>query len=185
MPGFYNILDFNADGVIKSSDDSPAWGYPVIPLNTYNYSLGGDYKGLSVMVQFYAVNNATRKVPLNNYLSQTNLVFEYVSDYWSKDNIDAASFLPTWKISGQSMGDFFVVDASYIRLRTAEIAYTFSGGWIEKGGLSSLRVYMSGNNLFFWSKLPDDREASMVGPSDAIGTYPSLKRINLGVNLTF
>jgi TonB-linked SusC/RagA family outer membrane protein len=185
MPGFYNILDYSADGVIKSSDDVVPTGYSRIPQNTYNLSFGGGYKGLNFMLQFYAVNNVTRVLPLYNYLSMTNLVFEYVEDYWSKDNQDASSFLPTWKLSGQNLGDFYVEDGSYIRLKTAELSYTFSEGWINSAGVSSMKIYINGTNLLFWSKMLDDREASFSGPSDQLGTYPTVKRINLGVNITF
>ncbi len=38
---------------------------------------------------------------------------------------------------------------------------------------------------FFWSKLPDDREAAWSGGSANTGAYPTVKRINFGINLTF
>lgn len=185
LPGFYNILDFNADGVIKSTDDSAPYGYSQIPQNTFNFSLGSDYKGFSVMVQLYGVNNVSRSVPLSNFSGYTNVVFDHVSDYWSKDNQDATSFLPRWKTQGQNIGDYFIYDASYLRLKTAEIAYTFQDKWVKNAGLSALKIFLNGNNLFFWSELPDDREASFSGGADNLGTYPTVKRINLGFDLTF
>jgi hypothetical protein len=48
-----------------------------------------------------------------------------------------------------------------------------------------MKIYINGTNLLFWSKMLDDREASFSGPSDQLGTYPTVKRINLGVNITF
>ncbi|MDP2336868.1 MAG: TonB-dependent receptor [Bacteroidota bacterium] len=185
LPGFYNILDFNADGVIKATDDRAPYGYSQVPQNTFNTSLGADYKGFSVMVQFYGVNNVSRYVPLQNFSGRTDVVFDHVADYWSKDNQDASSFLPRWKTAGQNIGDYFIYDGSYIRLKTAEIAYTFQGRGIKKAGLSGLRIFLNGNNLLFWSKLPDDREASFSGGSDSEGAYPTVKRINLGFDLTF
>jgi len=185
LPGFYNILDFNADGVIKSSEDSAPFGYSSVPQNTFNFSLGGDYKGFSVMVQLYGVNNVSRSVPLSNFSEYTNVVFDHVSDYWSKDNMDATSFLPRWKTQGQNIGDYFIFDASYLRLKTAEIAYTFQDKWLKNAGLSALKIFLNGNNLLFWSNLPDDREASFSGGTSGQGTYPTVKRINLGVDLTF
>ncbi len=184
LPGGYNILDFNSDGVIKSDDSAP-YGYSQVPQNTFNTTLGADYKGFSFMVQFYGVDNVSRWVPLQNFSGYTDVVFAHVADYWSKDNQNASSFLPRWKTQGQSIGDYFLYDASYLRLKTAEIAYTFQDKWVKNAGLSALRIFINGNNLIFWSKLPDDRESSSSGGSDSQGTYPTAKRINLGFDLTF
>src|SRR3546814_9089430 len=77
------------------------------------------------MLQFYGVNNANRYIGFNNFQNDIDVVFGHVSDYWSKDNQDASSFLPRWKTQAENVGDYFLYDASYIRLRTAEIAYNF------------------------------------------------------------
>lgn len=184
LPGYYNLLDFDADGVIKATDQVP-FGYPEVPENTYNFTLGADYKGFSLMVQFYGVNNVSRSVPLLNFYSYQNVVFDHVLDYWSKDNTDASSFLPRWKTQGQNIGDYFLYDGSFLRFKTAEIAYTLQSNSIRKIGLSSLRVFLNGNNLYLWSKLPDDREAAWSGGSANQGAYPTPKRFNLGIDLTF
>jgi hypothetical protein len=184
LPGFYNILDFNGDGVIKADDSAPI-GYSGVPQNTFNTSFGADYKGFSVMIQLYGVNNVSRSVPLLNFTGFTDVVFEHVGDYWSKDNQNATSFLPRWKTQGSFIGDYFLYDASYLRLKTAEVAYTFQDKWVKKAGLSALKIFLNGNNLFFWSKLPDDREGANSGGASNTGTYPTAKRINLGFDLTF
>lgn len=184
-PGFYNLLDYNGDGVIKSSEDVVPIGYAEEPQNTFSYTLGGEYKGFRVSAQLYAVNNATRSVPLANFSSNTNVVFEHVTDYWSKDNQNATSFLPKWKSQGQNIGDYYIFDASYIRLQSAEIAYSFNRKTIEKMGLSKLQVFLNGNNLFFWSKLPDDRESARSGASATNGAYPTMRRFNIGLNINF
>ncbi|MDD2283874.1 MAG: SusC/RagA family TonB-linked outer membrane protein [Paludibacter sp.] len=187
MPGFYNLLDFNSDGIIDNYDNVP-YAYSNIPQNTFSTSFGVEHKGFSAMVQFYGVSNASRMVSLMNFTSNTNVVFDHVYDYWSKDNQDATSFLPRWKTAGQNIGDYFLFDASYVRLKTAEIAYMFESSknaWLKSLGVSSLKLYLSGNNLFIWTDLPDDREGSNLGGSASTGAYPAVKRINLGANLSF
>jgi len=189
MPGFYDLLDFNADGVINSFDAVP-YGYSEVPQNTFSSSLGFEYKNFSVMAQLYGVTNASRIIPLMNFAkpSNWNVVFAHVRDYWSKENQNATSFLPRWKTQGQNIGDYYLYDASYIRLKTVELAYLFNRSnnkWLENTGITSLRMYVNGDNLFFWSKLPDDREAAWSGGSANTGAYPTVKRINIGINLTF
>jgi TonB-linked SusC/RagA family outer membrane protein len=186
LPGYYDLIDFNADGLIKSSEDTPPIGYTEIPQNTASLSLGANYKAFSFMVQFYGVNNANRSIQFNNYVNDVDILFAHVRDYWSKTNPDATSFLPRWKTQAENVGDYFMYDASYVRLRTVEIGYSFNDiQWVKKSGFSNLRLYLNGNNLFFWSKLPDDREQTYTGGSATEGAYPTVKRINLGIEVTF
>ena len=183
MPGDLRSVDYNGDGIIDTYDSAP-WGYPTRPQNTYNYSLGVDYKGWSVMLQFYGVNNVTRSMdvsgPFSDGGTQTK-VFTNTTDQWTPTHLDA-----TWKamrINNQTTdGTLYLVDASYFRLKTAEIAYTFENkAFLKKLGLSSLRMYLNGNNLIWWSKMWNDREDTSAGSN----AYPLLKRYNLGLTVNF
>jgi len=186
LPGYYDLIDFNADGIIKSSEDVAPVGYSEIPQNTATLTLGAEYKGLSLMVQFYGVNNANRYIPFDNFKNDTDILFAHVRDYWSKDNPNATSFLPRWKTQGENIGDYYMYDASYLRLRLIELSYVLNDlAWVKKAGFTNMRLFLNGNNLFFWSKLPDDREQTYSGGSATQGAYPTLKKINLGVELTF
>jgi TonB-linked SusC/RagA family outer membrane protein len=188
LPGHFNLLDFNGDGIINSFDNVPV-AYPMRPQNTYSLTLRTDYKAFRFHVQLYGVTNVSRNYAFPNFLNYTNLVFDQ-GDYWSKDNLNASSFVPRWKTSAQSTGDYYVLDASYLRLKTTELSYTFK---MKSIGNPDIRLYIAGNNLLFWSKLPDDREShENQGEGDAgnstgagIGTYPTMKRINFGLELTF
>ena len=183
LPGNFNLIDFNGDGVINNFDNVP-YAYPERPQNTYTGSVGFDYKRFSIFVQFYAVNNVTRNLAQTNFAANLNSVFKQ-GDYWTKENTDAASPLPRWKSRLYSYGDFFNYDGSYVRLKTAEISYTLDPLWLTKAGIQSMRLYVNGNNLLFWSKMPDDREAN-VGSSNfsGQGAYPTVRRINFGINLS-
>ena len=186
LPGYYNLIDFNADGIIKTSEDTPPIGYSGVPQNTANFSLGVSYKRFSAFVQLYGVNNVTRYVNQHSYYGDTDILFAHVRDYWSKDNPEATSFLPRWKTSAQNIGDYYLHDASSFRIRTAEISYSFTGKeWIKNSGISNLRLFINGNNLFYWSRLPDDRENTYSGGSAVDGAYPTMRRINLGIDLSF
>lgn len=186
LPGYYNLLDFNGDGIIKSKEDTPPIGYSEIPQNTGSITLGADYKGLSLMVQFIGANNASRWVAFNNFLDYTDIVYGHVRDYWTKENPNASSFLPRWRTAGENIGDYYLYDASFVRLQTVELSYTMKNmSFLKKAGCDNLRIFLNGNNLFFWSDLPDDRTTTYASGSASQGSYPTLKRINLGINLTF
>ena len=180
LPGNYFIIDFNSDGVIDAKDSAP-YGFSNRPQNNYNLSLGADYKGFSLMLQFYGVNNVTRLATFDNFVSNIDIAYAHTLDHWSKDNPNGSSIPVRWKTSGQSPAQYFLFDGSYLRLKTAELAYNFTSAGLKQVGISSLKLYLNGNNLLFWSKLPDDRE---IG-SERFGTYPTTRRINLGVDIKF
>ena len=188
LPGGYQINDFNADGVIDSFDQVP-YGYSSAPQNTYNATVGFNWKGFSGFVQFYGVNNVMRYVNFQSLVNQNNIVYDEGS-YWSKDNTNADTPIPRWLSlpNGASYGSRYLYDGSYVRLKNAEIAYTFNeeSKFLQSVGLSSLRLFVNGNNLIFWSKLPDDRESNNAGTGLASqGAYPTVKRFTLGLNITF
>lgn len=186
IPGNYHIIDFNGDGIIDNLDSAP-FGYSGVPQNTFNTSIGFEWKGLSFFVQFYGVNNVTRQVVFTSLAGQMNRAYEEGS-YWSKDNTNPDTPMPRWLslTADYNYGSRYFYDGSYLRLKNTEIAYRFNTGWVNKAGLQSLRVYLNGNNLLLWTKMPDDRESNFAGTGWASqGAYPTVKRVNLGLNLTF
>ncbi len=187
LPGGYYIVDYNGDGVINSDDEIP-YGYSTTPQNTYNATLGFEWKGFSGFVQFYGVNNVTRQVVFSS-LDGTHTVYDEGS-YWSEDNTDADVAMLRWLSteSDYSSGTRYLFDGSYLRLKNAEIAYTFNTnwGWVKKARLENVRLFLNGNNLWLWTKMPDDRESNFAGTGWASqGAYPTMKRFNLGLNITF
>ena len=184
LPGNYYIVDFNGDGVVDSFDSAP-YGYSGVPQNTYSTNVGVEWKGLSLYLQFYGVNNVTRDVALTSLAGGLNIVYDEGS-YWSKESTGADSPLPRWRSqpSSYNNGPRYLYDGSYLRLKNAEIAYNFQSDWVRNLGMNNMRLYINGNNLLLWTDMPDDRESNFGGPSYQ-GAYPTVKRINLGLNVTF
>jgi len=184
LPGGYNIVDFNGDGIIDAFDSAP-FGFSGIPQNTYNANLGIDYRGFSFFVQVYGVNNVTRSVPFTNLDGQRNLVYDE-GTYWSIDNPNPDTPLPPWLTPvSYYYGNRYLYDGSYLRLKNAEIAYSFRPEQTKKLGVGGLRVFVNGNNLLVWSKMPDDRESNFGTGAAWDGAYPMVRRVNMGINMTF
>jgi TonB-linked SusC/RagA family outer membrane protein len=183
LPGDYNIVDFNGDGTMDSFDSAP-YSFPNRPQNTYSFTFGGDWKGFSVMAQFYGVDNVSRFYgwftwPFSD--GYKAVVMENTVNTWRPWNTT-----PEWPgqrlNSSGAEGTRFTIDGSYLRLKTAEIAYTFTGNMVQKLGLNSAKLYLNGNNLLYFSKMMDDRETDNVTNGAA---YPMYRTITLGVSINF
>lgn len=180
-PGNYVILDYDADGIISVNDNIP-YGFTNTPQNTMNLQIGFDYKGWSFFVQFYGVSNVSRSVGLSSLGGTRNTAF-YEGSYWSPNNQNADVPLPSWlnQTSRYTNGTRFLFDGSYTRLKYAELSYTFSKEkWLKPLGLSNLKLFVNGNNLFLWTDMPDDRESNTGGSS----AYPTQRRFTLGFKIT-
>ena len=183
LVGDYYIVDFNGDGVVDSKDSAPV-GYSSNPQNTYNATIGIEYKGFSAFAQFYGVTNVTRDVTLTSFGNKLDNVYD-TGTWWDKNESSPESIIPRWGAtqSDYSNGTQFLYDGSYIRLKNVEIAYTWTKGWIKALGMNYLKVYLNGNNLWLWTRMPDDREANLGG-GGFLGAYPTVRRFNLGVKFS-
>lgn len=185
LPGQPIMVDYNGDGVIDSSDSAP-YGYSSTPQNTYNATIGWDWKGWSVYLQFYGVTNVNRTVVFESYRGKLNTLFAGVN-FWSANGSDIDRPLPVWNSTPSYYNGwdnrYNHYDGSYVRLKNAEIAYTWTNkSWIRHLGLSTLKLYFNGNNLWVWSKMPDDRESNFAGTGNASqGAYPTVRRFNIGL----
>lgn len=192
IPGQFKQIDFNADGKIDNYDAAP-YGFANRPQGSYSTTLGFDYKGFSAMVQFYGVYNVTRTVDMHEFSSAAPANYWTSTQSFHRDNSwtperavngTADYAILSYRVQTANTGDYIYKDASYLRLKTAEIAYTLDKSLLSRIGVSKMRVFLNGNNLIFWSKLPDDAEDYNTTSSLGSG-YPTLKRYNLGVEITF
>ncbi|SJZ66007.1 TonB-linked outer membrane protein, SusC/RagA family [Chitinophaga eiseniae] len=82
-------------------------------------------------------------------------------------------------------------DASYLKLRSASLSYTFPKAWLTKANIANLKVYAEGQNLFTFmkNKYIYDPETSVPGGPPGLGTgmiaMPPLRTIVFGVNCSF
>ncbi len=184
LPGDYYIVDFNGDGVVDQTNDNVPYGYTGSPQNTYNATIGFEYKGFSCFAQFYGVTNVTRDVTM---ISLADPMLANVYDqgtWWSTNHTGADVLTPRFNTKpSYYYGTQYLCDGSYIRLKNVEVAYTFTQPWIRKIGIHDLKVFVSANNLWMWTRMPDDRESNFSSNGGATGAYPTVKRINFGIKL--
>lgn len=181
LPGDYYLIDINGDGVINESDQAP-WGFSDVPQNTYSITLGADWKGWSFNVQFYGVSNVTRLVSLTSFGNQLNNVYD-TGTWWSDDQQNAEVTTPRWGSKQYSTGTQDYYDGSYFRLKNTELSYTFKKFKVGGVTFKDVKLFVGGNNLWVWTKMPDDRESNFAGASNQ-GQYPTVKRVNFGLKFS-
>lgn len=94
----------------------------------------------------------------------------------------------------------FVEDASFLRLNTLTVGYTFPKAWTKKVGMQRVRVYATAGNLFTITgysgidpEVNADPEKSTTSANTGkypllgmdYGTYPRARTFTFGVNIAF
>lgn len=85
----------------------------------------------------------------------------------------------------------FVEDGSFLRIQNAALGYTMPRNSLTKYGITNMRVYVSGQNLFTWTKYKGyDPEIGSFNQNPLIngvdnGRFPVARSITFGLNLNF
>ena len=184
-PGDFKYKDLNGDNVINDKDHAPI-GYSNIP----EYQFGGAFSIIFKNIDFSALVQGVDNI-YNLYAGQGtfegNNYYSQHLESWTPER--AASGAPinhprlTTQVSpNHNYNSFFVVDASYIRLKNVEIGYTLPSRWTTKVGSKNMRVYFNGLNLITWDNLRTKNfDPELTGEL----SYPITRVYNLGVNVTF
>ena len=78
---------------------------------------------------------------------------------------------------------FWYRDGKYIRLKTAQLGYTFPDKWMRVLGVQKLRIFVEGGNLFTIDGLPKGIDPESPGVN--LGYYPQQRTVMGGLSITF
>lgn len=115
-----------------------------------------------------------------------NIHKDVIEKAWTPENPDAD--FPRWQYGDQysaSASDRFLTDASYLNLQNAQIGYSFPEKLIKRIHLSRLRLYVSCDNVVYWSRRHGfDPRYSFNGSTNAVVNSP-VRTLSGGINITF
>lgn len=187
--GDIKYKDLNDDGKINAEDRenlgswTPAW--------TFGSSFGANWKGFDVQLLFQGaakVKGYLQIESVGQLQGNTSKPTTIFRDAYDKDTNPDGNFprpLSTWLIndSGQYPSSFWIVDASYLRLKNIQVGYNIPAQICKMAGLSKVKIYFSGQNLLTISGLRKgfDPEA----PAGARAYYPQVKTSTIGLSVTF
>jgi len=187
--GDIKYKDINKDGIINANDMVPI-GYPTVPEIIYGTGFSIGYKAFDLSCFFQGslkssfFIDASKITPFINK-GQRGLLQYIADDHWSENNRNIEAFWPRlseYEIKNNSQpSTHWLRDGSFVRLKTAEVGYTLPKNLTKKVKVEMMRFYVSGSNLFLWSKFKM-WDPEMAG--NGLG-YPIQRVINLGLNVKF
>lgn len=186
-PGDIRFKDINGDGVINANDRTNI-GDP-IPDAIMGLNLQFNYKNFDFVSYIFAsVGNDM----IRNYerdLTDVNRL-NYTLDRWTGEGTsNSVPRVTTAATSNRIFSDFFVEDASFIRLQNIQLGYTLPSSLTERMKLKKLRVYASANNLLTLTRYqgfdPGASTGQPIGGGIDYGFYPLPKTFMLGLNVNF
>lgn len=175
------------DNQIIDGDDKVRLDKSYTPEIIYGINFGLDWKQWSLSGLF---QGAGRVWQYTFFESGTigNFTKDFYENRWTEENINAKYprvYDRETTVTGQK-NTFWLNNASYLRLKNIELAYSFSSDLLTKTPFSNARIYISGYNLLTFTKMknldPETREGEQ---GFAAWSTPQSKVVNLGVNLTF
>lgn len=185
--GDVKLVDTNNDGTIDP-DDRQIFASN-IPKFTYGWNISGEYKGFDLSLLFQGSSGANRMmygewIEGPSYEAFTGIHFR---DRWTEENRNGNAEMPRLEAANNrnasTYNSFFLKKTNYLRLKNAQLGYTFSKGITDKLRITKLRLYVSGSNLLTFSSLYQGLDPE--GKSDRINDFPPLKIVNFGVNIIF
>ena len=79
----------------------------------------------------------------------------------------------------------FLTDASFLNIQNINVGYTLPSKWTKKLAISSLRVYMSAENVFYWSKRKGFDPRQSYDETTNATFYSPMRTISGGVSFEF
>lgn len=168
--------DQNGDKILDEVD-KVALGN-TFPELIYGLTLGGNYKGFDLQCNLEGSSQYT-----THFVPSKFTPYVY-NNRWDPATPTLQTLYPRMSISSSystQTSEFWQEDVNMLRISSAELGYTLPKKLVQKIHLSSVRLYVNGNNLFTFSDIRDGRnpEALNAGYSE----YPLLRTVSFGISL--
>ena len=105
---------------------------------------------------------------------------------WTPEN--TGSNIPRFQLNDQysaSASTRFLTNASFLNIQNINVGYTLPSRWTKKMAISSLRLYMSAENVFYWSKRKGFDPRQSYNETTNATYYSPMRTISGGVTFEF
>ena len=167
-----------------------------IPNITYGLTVNLAWKGLDLVIfGTGAAGNEIYNLMVSADRPKTNGLYTYWRDSWGNPKVnnatakypDAKQVATKWEYFSSSAAVF---NGSYFKIKQIQLGYTIPQQITKKALISDLRLFVSLDDYFTFTKYPGaDPETASLNNSTArgvdSGSYPTMKKLVFGINLTF
>lgn len=198
------------DGIVDKDNDQVRLSNRNNPYG-FTTNLSADWKGFSISAQISASWGGYSFLPssalkIGNMVgsgsgSYTDLEYTSMPSFWTTDNmfvyndvVDAAGNVVVkanrdakypnlrWGSINSATSTFWRVSGTRVRLNRVTLAYRIPSKITKLVGIESCRFNVTGQNLLsFYNPYPDN----FIDPMTSYGSYPTLRKFTIGVNVTF
>lgn len=188
-PGYIRYRDTNGDGQVNDADRT--FSGKTEPSIIYGFNINLGWKGIDLTATFQGVGGVEIYLDGNAatpFYNGAGVTKEWATDAWTPENQNSRLPILHTLNDAKYMHDYkntqWLYDASYLRLKQLQLAYSFPKAMIAKARIKRLQVFVNANNLFTIT------ENTLFDPEMAttqanLAQYPSLRTFNGGVNITF
>ncbi|MDT3401955.1 SusC/RagA family TonB-linked outer membrane protein [Mucilaginibacter terrae] len=200
-PGDVKYKDTNGDNVIDERDRVFS-GSP-IPSLTYGFTGNVNFKNFDLSVFFQGAHGNKlynqARTDIEGFYRAFNVTERVATGSWTGPGTTNEFPRLTWESASSTNNKRpstrFLEDGSYLRLKNVQLGYNFGSKMMSRLKMSSLRVYVSAQNLLTFTKytgLDPELYTNSNSAGDGVravgidwGTYPSARTYTVGVNVNF
>ena len=183
------------DNSINTYDHIPIGYSTQVPHVNYAFNAGLEYKGFGANILFQGAGQFNRwddqrrweniapsgwALPL---VRNRNIPMEYYENRWvlGLDNTNAKypALSTTSKPNNEQESTLWLRDASFLKIRNAEVYYRLPASMLKKANITGLKLSVRGENLYTWTPY------NGMDPERSIFTYPTLPGVSAGLTITF
>lgn len=182
QPGDIKYVDIDGDGAITDNDRIRST-YGNVPRLVFGLNLAAEWKGLEFNMLWSGQGCAQQMIVPYSY----NLDKDFFYNRWiSAEETPNAKYPRAFDkddYENTRWSDFWLYDASFLRLKNLEIAYNLPKNILEKIRLQGVRFALTGTNLFTFDNVKiQDPEATATSTGQS---YPIARTYTFSLNLTF
>lgn len=163
-----------------------------IPKYNFGLSFGGDYKGFDFSVLLQGV--AGVKGRLNEwagfaFFQEGNIQKWQMEECWNMNQTNRYPKYPRLEIMSNAgsnntlLSDFWILNASFVKVRNIQFGYKLPKNIISKAGISSMRAYISLDNPFSFDSYRKGWDPENTNNRGSY--YPVMSSYTFGLTLAF
>ena len=192
-PGYIRYKDLDDDNKVDANHDRKVLG-STTPKFYYGMTITANYKNFDFSMLMQGLGGHKRLI--GSYMAYAfyngGQIQRWQADNcWTEENPNKWAEYPRLETLNMNntnlqVSDYWVRDASFLRLKNLQVGYTLPKSLVNKLGIQNLRVFVSGQNLLsfnsFYKGWDPENE---IGTGDAPSYYPINKIYSFGLNVKF